>query len=243
MERLQKALARAGIASRRGCEELIRQGRVKVNGQVIKEMGIKINPEADRLEVDGRILTGPQKKAYYMLYKPAGYVTTVKDPQNRNTVLDLLPKVKERVYPVGRLDMDTEGLLLLTNDGLLAQRLMHPRYKVDKVYWVLVKGHPDREAIQRLRRGVLLEDGWTSPAKVELKGEAVPGQTALVITIREGRKRQIKRMCKAVGHPVVFLKRIKLGTLMLGELRPGEYRPLTDTEVRELKNYFKGIKV
>ena len=231
--RLQKYLAQAGIASRRRAEELIRAGRVKVNGETVTTMGFKVQPGRDVVEVDGKRVELETKKVYYLLYKPRGYVSTAHDPQGRPKVVDLLQDVKERVYPVGRLDYDTEGLLLLTNDGELTLRLTHPRYGVPKTYEALVEGIPDAQDLSRLAKGVKLEDGWTSPAEVKLLW-ARRGKALLELTLREGRKREVRRMCKAVGHPVIRLRRTKMAFLTLKGLKPGEYRELTKEEVERL---------
>lgn len=233
MERLQKFLSRAGVASRRKCEELIAAGRVKVNGQVVSVLGTKVDPASDRVEVDGRVLTVPNDHLYVLVNKPSGYVSTVHDPQGRPTVLDLAPK-GQRLYPVGRLDADSEGLLLLTDDGEVMQRLTHPSYEHEKEYHVLVEGQPDSKALQRLRQGVLLDDGLTWPAEVAVLREE-PDGTWLRFIIHEGRKRQLRRMCAAVGHPVRRLIRVRMGPLRLGELRPGQYRLLTREEQSQLR--------
>ncbi len=222
MDRLQKVIARAGIASRRKAEEMISAGEVKVNGKVITEMGLKVDPKQDFIEVDNQPLrNSEEEKVYILLHKPKGYVTTVKDPQGRSTVLDLV-KVPQRIYPVGRLDYDTSGLLILTNDGDLTYALTHPKHEVDKVYQARVKGHPTTNALDRLRQGILLEDGPTAPAKVK-QLKAFRETTILEITIHEGRNRQVRRMCGAIGHEVADLKRIAIGSLHLGSLKPGEY--------------------
>lgn len=231
--RLQKYLAHMGVASRRHAEDLIRSGRVKVNGQVVTVMGFKIEPGRDEVTVDGRPVNEPERKVYVLLYKPSGYVTTVKDPQGRPTVLDLLRDVPGRIYPVGRLDYATEGLLLLTNDGDLTLRLTHPRYRIPKTYLALVEGVPGDKTVARLRRGVELEDGPTSPAEVEIR-RIKDGRALLKLTLREGRKREVRRMLAAVGHPVKWLKRIKFAFLTLGDLKPGEYRYLAPHEVARL---------
>ncbi|SMB98364.1 ribosomal large subunit pseudouridine synthase B [Thermanaeromonas toyohensis ToBE] len=231
--RLQKYLAQAGVASRRRAEELIRAGRVKVNGETVIAMGFKVEPGRDVVEVDGKKVELRPQKVYYLLYKPAGYVSTARDPQGRPKVIDLLHGVKERVYPVGRLDYATEGLLLLTNDGDLTLRLTHPRYGVPKTYEALVEGIPDVQDLCRLTKGVKLEDGWTSPAEVKLLW-ARRGKALLELTLREGRKREVRRMCAAVGHPVIKLKRTKIAFLTLEGLKPGEYRELTKEEVEHL---------
>jgi len=233
-ERLQKFLARAVIASRRQAEEYIKAGRVKVNGLVITELGSKVDPDRDRVAIDNKPVKAEEELVYLLLNKPPLVVTTLHDPQGRTKVTDLLPGIKQRVYPVGRLDYETEGLLLLTNDGELAYRLTHPSYKVPKTYRVKVQGNPSRTALQRLRNGVKLEDGMTQKALVKV---LQPGKdsTLLEITIREGRNRQIRRMCQAVGHPVLALRRIRFGPLQLGSLSPGQYRALTKEEIISLK--------
>ena len=228
MERLHKVLARAGVASRRKCEELITTGRVRVNGQIISILGSKVDPARDSIEVDGKPITVPREYTYFLLNKPTGYICTVHDPRGRPTVLDLID-THERLYPVGRLDMDSEGLMLLTNDGDLTQRLTHPSYGHEKEYHVLVNGKPTARTLQRLRKGIELEDGFTWPAEVTiLRRES--GNIWLRFVIHEGRKRQLRRMCKAVGHPVRRLIRVRIGPLTLGNLRPGQYRPLTERE-------------
>jgi len=221
------------VASRRRAEDLIRAGRVRVNGTTVTAMGVKIEPGRDVVEVDGREVRWSGRKVYYLLYKPSGYVTTLYDPQGRPKVTDLLKGVKERVFPVGRLDYDTEGLLLLTNDGELNLRLTHPRYGVAKTYRALVKGVPGRQALHKLATGVKLEDGMTAPAEVKLLRSG-KDTSILELTLREGRKREVRRMCSAVGHPVLRLKRTKMAFLTLEGLRPGEYRPLTGEEVERL---------
>jgi 23S rRNA pseudouridine2605 synthase len=239
MERLQKVLAQAGVASRRACEELIRQGRVQVNGQVVTEMGTKVDPHRDAIRVDGKPISDPAEKVYLILNKPPGYISTVHDPWGRPTVLDLIP-YEERLYPVGRLDAESEGLLLLTNDGRLTHRLTHPRYEHEKEYLTLVRGRPRDAVLSRLRRGVDLEEGRTAPAEVNRVSrkeglETPPDTTWLRIVIHEGRKRQIRRMCAAVGHPVQRLVRVRMGPIELGDLAVGEYRPLSAKEVRRLQ--------
>ncbi len=239
MERLQKVLAQAGVASRRACEELIRQGRVSVNGQVVTELGTKADPNLDEISVDGTPVSGPAEKVYLILNKPPGYISTVHDPWGRPTVLDLIPH-QGRLYPVGRLDAESEGLLLLTNDGGLTHRLTHPRYEQEKEYLALVKGRPKGATLSQLRRGVDLEEGRTAPAKVRRVSrreglEILPGTTWLRIVVREGRKRQIRRMCAAVRHPVQRLIRVRMGSIELGNLPVGGYRPLSPKEARRLR--------
>jgi 23S rRNA pseudouridine2605 synthase len=227
-ERLQKVLARCEVGSRRACEELIRAGRVRVNG-VVAELGARVDPEADLVEVDGVAIGIRPGLVHYLLNKPAGVLTTASDPFGRPTVLDLVPD-RPRVVPVGRLDLETEGLLILTNDGELTQRLTHPSFGIEKEYLAHVEGTPSRGAVRRLREGVELEDGVTAPAKVSLLG---PGLVRL--TIHEGRNRQVRRMCAAVGHPVRRLARVRIGPLRDSHLAPGEWRPLTVAEVRSLE--------
>jgi pseudouridine synthase len=228
-------MANAGVASRRKAEELILAGKVKVNGVTVRELGTKVNPGADLVEVEGKKIPAMVKPVYYMLNKPRGYVTTARDQFNRLTVLDLLDDVKSRVYPVGRLDYETEGLLLLTNDGELAYKLTHPKNQVDKVYEVLVDGSVSNHTLQQLAKGVMLDDGKTLPAKVKVL-KHWPHQTLVELTIREGRNRQVRRMMAAVGHKVKELKRTKIAFLKLRDLKQGQYRPLTPTEIAGLKS-------
>jgi 23S rRNA pseudouridine2605 synthase len=224
--RLNAYLARAGVASRRGAEELIRAGRVRVNGETAG-LATFVEP-VDRVELDGRRLV-LEALAYVLLHKPAGVVTTADDPHGRPTVVGLVD-VPQRVVPVGRLDADTTGALLLTNDGPLSHRLMHPRYEVDKVYEAEVEGEPDDAALRRLAEGVELDDGTTAPARVRRLGP-----TRLELTIHEGRKHQVKRMCEAVGHPVHSLHRSSYAGLTLAGLEPGAWRQLTREEVDALR--------
>ncbi|HEY2300695.1 MAG TPA: pseudouridine synthase [Acidimicrobiales bacterium] len=227
-ERLQKVLARAGIGSRRVCEELIADGRVTVNGAVA-ELGRRVEVEADAVSVDGVALSVRPGLVHYLLNKPAGVVTTSADPQGRPTVIDLLPS-DPRVFSVGRLDIDTEGLLVLTNDGDLAHRLTHPRYGVEKEYLAIVAGVPTPAEVRRLREGVQLDDGLTAPAKVSLVEP-----NGLRIVIHEGRNRQVRRMCEVIGHPVIRLVRSRIGPVADRALSPGQWRPLTAAEVRALE--------
>lgn len=235
MERLQKVLAQAGVASRRRCEELIVQGSVQVNGEVVRELGTKVDPERDHIVVNGKPVR-LERHVYLILNKPTGVITSLSDPQGRRVVTDLLKGVKERVYPVGRLDYDTSGLLLLTNDGDLANKLAHPRYEIDKVYRAWVKGVPTAEKLKRLATGVQLEDGMTSPGKARLL-KTSPGKEKswIELTIHEGRNRQVRRMCEAIGHPVLALERVRLGFLTLDGLQAGQFRPLTPAEVQQLR--------
>jgi len=230
--RLQKYLAQCGVASRRKAEEYIRDGKVRVNGLIVTELGVKVSPD-DRVEVDGKPVKPENNKVYILLHKPRGYVTTVSDPEGRKTVLELVQGINERVYPVGRLDYDTSGLLLLTNNGDFANLLMHPRHEILKVYIATVKGKPTDEAIERLKTGVRIDDYVTAPAFVKVLNY-YENKTKLEITIHEGRNRQIRKMCEKIGHPVIRLKRIAYGNLELGGLKPGEWRFLTDKEVKQL---------
>ncbi len=227
-ERLQKVLARAGLGSRRTCEELIEDGRVTVNGREIV-LGARVDVEHDRIEVDGVPLGVRPDLVYYLINKPPGVVTTAEDTHGRPTVIEMVPS-EPRVHSVGRLDMDTEGLLLVTNDGTLTHRLTHPSFGVDKEYLAQVEGDPGPGALRQLRDGVELDDGTTAPAKV-----SSPGPGLLKLTIHEGRNRQVRRMCDAVGHPVVRLVRTRIGPLRDTELTPGEWRELTQDEVRSLE--------
>lgn len=236
--RLQKVIAASGLASRRKAEEWIAQGRVMINGKIVRELGTRIDPERDHVKVDGKHIKGIEPYAYLLLNKPKGVVSTLNDPEGRPTIEHLLHGVTLRLFPVGRLDFDTEGLLLLTNHGELAQALLHPRYHVAKVYLAKVKGVLNDEEISRLARGVALEDGMTAPALVK-KVRKAEENSWLEVTIYEGRKHQIKRMLDVVGHPVLKLKRIKFGPLALGDLLPGEFRYLTDREANTLRAIFK----
>jgi 23S rRNA pseudouridine2605 synthase len=242
--RLQKAMADAGVASRRAAEVMIGQGRVTVNGRVIREMGMKIDPERDHIKVDGRHLKPAAPKAYVILNKPKDVVTTLKAPEedDRRIVLEFLHGVKQRVFPVGRLDYDTEGLLLLTNDGDLAQKLLHPRYHVPKTYLIKVKGVLTDDEIRQLQRGVRLDDGITAPAQVK-KIRKAEENSWIELTIYEGRTHQVKRMLEAVGHAVLKLKRERFGPLTLGSLPTGAYRFLTDPEILRLKAATKGAPI
>ncbi|SPJ13656.1 Uncharacterized RNA pseudouridine synthase aq_1464 [Syntrophobacter sp. SbD2] len=230
--RLQKFLAQAGIASRRAAEELIRQGRVEVNGGKA-QLGLSVDPLKDLVSLDGKPVTLRTNRIVLAFYKPSGCVTTASDPQGRRTVLDFFPDFEERIFPVGRLDYDAEGLLLLTNDGELANRLLHPRYGISKVYDVKIKGHPDKKAIEQLRSGVRIEEGVTAPAEVEIIRE-LPNAAWLRITLHQGWNRQIKRMGLAVGHPVLKIRRIAYGPVRLGTLSPGRRRLLRLDEIRKI---------
>ncbi len=234
MERINKVLAQAGVSSRRGADALIREGRVTVNGQVVRELGAKIDPARDAIKVDGKRVHLPTgTKLYLMLHKPDGVVTTLNDPEGRPTVRDLLRGVRGRVFPVGRLDFHSEGLLLLTNDGDWANELMHPERGVAKVYRVKVRGTPGRATLARLSAGIRLDGRRTAPAQFRLAGS---GPNAwLVVTLYEGRKNQIRRMLKSVGHPVSRLRRLSVGGVELGDLPAGRWRPLTGAELKRLR--------
>ena len=237
-ERLQKYLARAGVASRRHAEELIAAGIVTVNGRVVREPGTRVDAAHDQVRVHGRLARLGGEALYILLHKPAETLTTAYDPQGRETVLDLLPPEwrVQRVYPVGRLDLDTEGLLLLTNDGELALRLTHPRYALTKEYRAVVQGHPLQETLARLEGGLMLA-GETRPTAAARAWMVRPleGETEVAIELHEGRKRQVRRMLTAVGHPVVRLRRVRIGPLSLGDLAPGQARLLTPAEVAALR--------
>ncbi|MBS2969461.1 rRNA pseudouridine synthase [Metabacillus sp. KIGAM252] len=234
MERLQKVIAHAGIASRRNAEQLILDGRVTVNGKTVRELGIKVSGN-DRVEVNGVPL---QKEApvYLLLYKPRGVISAAQDDKNRKIVTDFFPYIQERIYPVGRLDYDTSGLILLTNDGEFANLLMHPRYEIDKTYVAKVQGIPPRGILKTMEKGVTLEDGMTAPAKVKMLSLDKKKETSIVeITIHEGRNHQVRRMFEAMGHPVTKLKRETYAFLDLKGLSTGDSRELTPHEVKQLR--------
>ncbi|MEF2244918.1 MULTISPECIES: pseudouridine synthase [unclassified Paenibacillus] len=234
MERLQKILAQAGVASRRKCEEMIKAGMVEVNGEKVTELGVKADPATDTITVNGKPIRS-EKKLYLMLNKSKGVITSAQDPQGRKVVSDFLPGIKERVYPVGRLDYDTEGLLLLTNDGEFANKLTHPSYKVPKTYLATVRGVPHGTLLEKLASGIELEDGMTAPAEVEYYDVDTDNNVATIsITIYEGRNRQVRRMFDAINHKVIRLKRVKYGELTLEKLGRGKYRHLTEQEVKDL---------
>ena len=232
-ERLQKLLARAGIASRRAAEELIVGGRVTVNGAVVTELGTKADAARDDVRVDGERLPHPRAQVL-LLHKPPGVVTTLSDPEGRPTIRHYLPARFERVFPVGRLDFNSSGLLLLTNDGELAARLLHPRHRIPRTYRVKIHGHPTAAALGQLRRGVKLDDGVTGSAQVDVE-RTLPSKAWLRFTIREGRRREIRRMCEAVVYRVDRLVRIRFGPIELGRLEPGDWRPLREEEVEALR--------
>jgi 23S rRNA pseudouridine2605 synthase len=254
--RLAKHLAHAGVASRRAAEQLIVAGRVRVDGELVRDPARDVAAH-NRIEVDGRPLGGPEPRVVYAVHKPVGVVSTARDTHGRPTVVQLIPEERRRLYPVGRLDADSSGLILLTNDGALAQRLTHPRHEVPRTYRVRVAGGPvGEDALRALRAGVTLDDGPTTPARVRRVGgggakreprstaragtragvsRAGSGGEELEITIREGRKRQVRRMCEAVGHPVLALRRVAFGPLALGGLKPGAHRRLGEAELRGLR--------
>lgn len=236
--RLQKILASAGVASRRTAEALIAEGRVTVNGVVVTALGTKADPARDTIRVDGRRIQAAEPLRYILLSKPRGYVTTRRDQFGRKTVIDLVKAVAERVNPVGRLDVDSEGLLILTNDGELAARLTHPRHEVEKVYHARVRGVPSRDALARLERGVVIDGRRTAPAEVRLlKAFARSSREEALVefTLREGRHRQVRRMCEAIGHPVQRLTRVRIGPIVDPDIKPGFWRELTAREVRLLQ--------
>jgi len=240
--RLQKALAQAGVASRRKAEEYIAAGRVKVNGEVVRELGTKVAPARDLVQVDGKLLSAAERKVYAVLYKPPEMVTTFSDPQGRPTVKDCLTDIGERVFAVGRLDYDAEGALIVTNDGDLANRLMHPRYGVRPTYLAKVKGDPDALTLEKLRSGVRLEDGMAIPHSVSVQSQA-QRNTWLEIVLSEGRPHLVKRLCAAVGHPVVRLFRARYAGVGVEGLRPGAWRMLSDAEVEMLRKAAEGGEV
>ncbi len=240
LSRLQKILSSAGIASRRAAETYITEGRVSVNGETVTALGSKADPDADDIRVDGRRVKTAQRRLYILMYKPRGYITSRSDPQRRPTVIDLLTKggVREYVYPVGRLDYESEGLILLTSDGDLAAHLTHPSHGVPREYEARVRGVPDQHALDRIARGVVLDGRKTAPAEIALK-KVIEGedgaQAVLSIVIREGRNRQVRNMCDAIGHPVVRLRRVRIGSITDDKIRPGEFRELSDKEIASLK--------
>lgn len=232
--RLQKFLANSGVASRRKCEELILEGKVSVNGQIVKELGTKVNPDVDKVEYCGNLVSISNKFVYILLNKPIGYVTTAKDQFDRDSVLDLV-KVKERVVPVGRLDMYTSGALILTNDGDFVYKVTHPKHEITKTYTVTVRGIIETDAVEKLKNGVEIEDYKTRPAKVKiLKTDEEKNISRLEITIHEGKNRQVRKMCEAVGSKVVALHRSKIGDIGVKDLKLGTWRYLKDFEVKKI---------
>ncbi|MEN2993883.1 MAG: pseudouridine synthase [Thermodesulfovibrio sp.] len=233
LERLQKILSKYGIASRRHAEKLIKEGRVTVNGKVAV-IGQKADPTKDYIKVDGKLLIKPEPKVYYAFYKPRKVITSLFDPQGRPTIKDFLKGIKFRVYPVGRLDFDSEGLLLLTNDGDLAYKIMHPSYQIEKTYLVKIDGLIEPETIEKLKKGIKIEGKLAIPVSVQLV-RRLKANSWIRITLHEGKKRQIRKMLERVGHPVIRLIRIAIDGIKLGELKPGQLRPLTKEEIEKLK--------
>lgn len=232
-DRLQKYIAKCGIASRRKAEEMIFEGRVKVNGDIVKDI-IMIDEDKDRVEIDGKIIKPEENKVFIMLNKPEGVITSSRDQFNRTSVTDLID-IKERVYPVGRLDYDTSGLLILTNDGDAAFKITHPSHEIEKVYVAKVKGTPNDEEMRSFKRGLKIEDYITSPSEIRILNKE-GANTIVEITIHEGKNRQVRKMCQAIGHPVITLKRIRVGAIDIGDLKLGQWRYLRENEVDYLKS-------
>lgn len=233
--RLQKYIAHAGVTSRRKAEDLILEGKVKVNDKVVLELGVKVDPKKDRVKVNDENIKIEKRDVYIMLNKPVGYVTTMKDEKDRRIVTDLIDGVKERIYPVGRLDADTTGLLILSNDGDVTYKLTHPRHEIIKRYIAIVEGVPNKWELEQFRKGLMIDGKKTSDASIEIS-KRYEDESILDISIHEGRNRQVKKMCKAINHPVKKLKRIAIGNLELGNLKLGSWRYLRDEEVRGLKS-------
>ena len=236
MERIQKILAKAGIASRREAERMILEGRVMVNGAVIDALGFKADPLKDHIKVDGKRLPPSEPKITLLLNKPRGYLCTVKDPEERRTIMDLLARVKARVYPVGRLDFDAEGLVILTNDGDLAHLLSHPKFSIPRTYLAKVSGVPDEKQLNRLKKGVVLEDGRARAVFILLLSQGEKNSWVRIV-VAEGRNHMVKRMFAAIGHPVLKLKRVAFGPIPLGTLPPGQFRYLVPEEIEKLKTF------
>lgn len=233
LERIQKILAKAGIASRREAEKLILEGRVTLNGRVV-QLGAKADPEKDHIKVDGKRIPRPEPKITLVLNKPRGYLSTVKDPKGRPTVMDLLGKIKWRLYPLGRLDFDAEGLLLLTNDGEIAYHLTHPKFSISRTYWVKVQGVPGEKKLELLKKGIRLEDGMAKAHSIQILREREKNSW-IQVTVTEGRTHLVKRLFAAIGHPVLKLKRIEFGPIRLGNLPTGHFRFLTPEEQEQLR--------
>lgn len=234
MERLQKVMAQAGVASRRKSEELILAGKVKVNGVIVKELGTRVS-QTDNVEVEGVPIV-KEPHVYYLLYKPRGVISTANDEKGRKTVVDFFPEIEERIFPVGRLDYDTSGVIIMTNDGEFSYLMTHPKFEIKKTYIAKVKGIPRREDLKKLERGIELEDGLTAPARVKVQSNDRKSNTAIVeITIHEGRNRQVRRMFDAIGCPVDSLRREEFGIVTAGGLNAGDSRPLTIHEVKQLR--------
>jgi len=242
MERIQKILARAGIASRREAERMVLEGRVSVNGKIVDTLGFKADPSRDHIKVDGKRLPHSEPKVILLLNKPRGYLSTVKDPKGRPTIMDLLKDVKWRIYPVGRLDFDAEGLLLLTNDGDLAHQLSHPRFSVSKTYLAKVTGVPDEKKLARLKKGVILEDGEARAVSCSLMRQREKNSWVRVV-VTEGRNHLVKRMFSAIGHTVLKLKRVGYGPVELGDLPFGQFRYLAVEEVEKLRKISSEYRV
>ncbi len=237
--RINKYIASCGIASRRKAEELILQGRVKVNGKAIEELAFNVDENKDRVEVDDKIIGLSENMVYIVLNKPEGYITTVKDQFNRPSVLDLVNDIDERVYPIGRLDYETSGLLILTNDGDLTYKLTHPKHEVDKTYMAIVKGIPKEDELENFKKGLYIEDYKTAPAKIKVvKTETEKNYAICQIKIHEGRNRQVRKMCRAINHPVLRLRRVAMGKITLKDVEVGKYRHLSQEEI----SYLKSIK-
>lgn len=226
-------MAKAGIASRRKSEKIILDGRVKVNGRIVKELGTKINPNKDFIQLDNKKVELENSNVYIMLNKPIGYVSTVKDEYNRKTVLDLINGVEERIYPVGRLDYDTTGLLILTNDGDITYKMTHPSFELNKTYIGIVKGIPTKDEMKKFEQGLIIDGYKTSPANIKILKQS-NGNSVLKIIIHEGRNRQVRKMCTAINHPIINLKRISIGKINLNSLNVGEWRYLTEKEINYL---------
>lgn len=237
--RINKYIASCGIASRRKAEEIILQKRVSVNGKVVEELSFNIDENEDIVEIDGVQIGLDEKEVYIVLNKPEGYITTVKDQFDRPSVLDLVSDISERIYPIGRLDYETSGLLILTNDGDLTYKLTHPKHEVDKTYMAIVKGIPTIDEMNKFEEGLYIEDYKTAPAKIRImKRDEEKNYAICEIKIHEGRNRQVRKMCRAIGHPVLRLRRVAMGKITLRETKVGEYRHLTTEEVE----YLKGLK-
>ncbi|MBE6064370.1 pseudouridine synthase [Clostridium cochlearium] len=234
MERLQKYMASCGVDSRRKCEDIILQGRVKINGDLVKELGIKVNPEKDIVTVDNKIIKKEENKKYIALNKPTGYISSVKDDRGRKTILDLVD-VKERIYPIGRLDYDTSGLILLTNDGDFYNKVIHPSQEKEKVYVATIKGIPTSHELHNFKKGLVIDDYLTSPSKIEILS-IQNGNAKVKISIIEGRNRQVRKMCEKINHPVIKLKRISIAHIELGDLPIGNWRYLTQAEIDKFNN-------
>ena len=235
-ERLQKYMASCGIASRRKCEELILEGKVKVNGTVIEELGCKVNPSKDTVEYNGQVIVKEERKVYIILYKPEDEITSVKDEKGRKTVIDIV-KTEERIFPIGRLDYDSSGLIILTNDGDLYNRIIHPRVELDKKYVAVVKGEVSLEDKEKFENGIDIGDYITAPAKLRMLDYSHRKDLSTIeVCIHEGKNRQIRRMCSVLGHEVISLKRVSIGNIRIGQLKKGEYRELNNEEMNYLKS-------